>query len=256
MKLSRTKYALYGNLQSVKMRRRHRLFTVEGVKAVTDISRHYRIESLILGPDAEVPSELKLQAPQIFEATNVEMKGMSCFTTPSSVMGVFHIPDDEIPQIDENRLYLLLDGVRDPGNLGTIIRTCHWFGIFDIFASYDTVDCYNPKVVQSTMGSLGAVRVHYVNIPQFIIEHEGMPVYGTLLEGTDIYRATLASRGLIVMGNEGVGISPAVRELLTVGLNIPPATRNHGESLNVSIATAIVLSQFHQDKRAYQRHGG
>lgn len=246
MKLSRTKYSLYGNLQSVKMRRRHGLFTAEGQKAVSDLARHFRLESLILGPEAEIPPALCVEAPVIYDATAAEMKGLSCFSTPSFVMGVFHIPDAERPVVDEDKLYLMLDGVRDPGNLGTIIRTCHWFGIFDIFASYDTVDCFNPKVVQATMGSLGAVRVHYCDLGEVIHEHPSMPVYGTLLEGSDIYHASLGDNGFIVMGNEGVGISPAIRSELTVGLNIPPATANHGESLNVSIATAIVLAQFRQ----------
>lgn len=246
MKLSRTKYALYGNLQSVKMRRRHGLFTAEGLKSVSDISRHFRLEALVLGPDSDVAPELRAEAPNIYEATTSEMKGMSGFTTPSSVMGVFRIPDAEEPEVDTNKLYLMLDGVRDPGNLGTIIRTCHWFGIYDVFASYDTVDCYNPKVVQATMGSLGAVRVHYCDLEELIRQHRQMPVYGTLLHGRDIFKAPLTANGFVVMGNEGVGISPAIRDMITVGLNIPPANSNHGESLNVSIATAIVLAQFQQ----------
>lgn len=246
MKLSRTKYSLYGNLQSVKMRRRHGLFTAEGQKAVGDLALHFRMEALILGPGAGIWPELRVEAPVIYEASAAEMKGLSCFSTPSQVMGVFHIPEPEMPVVDEDKLYLMLDGVRDPGNLGTIIRTCHWFGVFDIFASYDTVDCFNPKVVQATMGSLGGVRVHYCDLGELIRRHTGMPVYGTLLEGRNIYHAPLEANGFIVMGNEGVGISPVIRDMLTVGLNIPPATANHGESLNVSIATAIVLSQFRQ----------
>lgn len=246
MKLSRTKYALYGNLHSVKMRRRHGMFTVEGLKAVSDIARHFRMEALILGPDADVSQELRAEAPEIYEATASDMRGLSGFSTPSSVMGVFRIPEDDIAEVYQDKLYLMLDGVRDPGNLGTIIRTCHWFGIYDVFASYDTVDCYNPKVVQATMGSLGAVRVHYCDLGALIREHRDMPVYGTLLEGCDIFKTPLTSNGFVVMGNEGVGISPAIREMITVGLNIPPAGSNHGESLNVSIATAIVLSQFRQ----------
>lgn len=244
MKLSRTKYALYGNLKSLKMRRRHGLFTVEGLKAVTDMSRYFSMEALIIGPGAEAPSELRVEAQTVYEASDSEMKGLSGFTTPSPFMAVFNIPDIEMPEVEEDKLFLMLDGVRDPGNLGTIIRTCHWFGIFDVFASYDTVDCYNPKVVQATMGSLGAVRVHYCDLERVITEHKDMPVYGTFLDGDDIFTTNLQTRGFIIMGNEGTGISPSVRRLVTVGLNIPPATSNHGESLNVSVATAIVLAQF------------
>lgn len=244
MRLSRTKATLYGNLQTVKMRRRHGLFAVEGMKAVTDMSSHYTMEALIATPEAELPDSLVASAGIVYEATPAEMKALGSFTTPSSVMGIFRIPADVAPVIDDSRLYLMLDGVRDPGNLGTIIRTCHWFGIFDILASHDCVDCYNPKTVQATMGSLGAVQVHYCNLADIVKDHPTMPVYGTLLEGENIFRSTLSDHGFIVMGNEGTGISEQMRGMLTQGLHIPPATDNHGESLNVAIATAVVLAQF------------
>lgn len=245
MKLSRTKTSLYGNLQSVKMRRRHGLFTVEGRKAVSDMSRHYVLEAL-LTTETDATEQLNItSADKIYELTASEMKNISSFSTPSDVMGIFRIPqktDDD--NIDDDKLYLLLDGVRDPGNLGTIIRTCHWFGIYDIYASFDSVDCYNPKTVQATMGSLGSVRVHYCNLQDLLNSHPSMPVYGTLLEGDNIFESKLTQYGFIVMGNEGTGISSSIRARLTHGLNIPPATTNHGESLNVAIATAIVLAQF------------
>lgn len=249
MKLSRTKAALYGNLQTVKMRRRHGLFTVEGAKAVTDMASHFQMTALIVESGCELSDTLISKCVgtancEIYEVSSREMKELSSFSTPSPVMGVFRIPEETETVIDKYKLYLLLDGVRDPGNLGTIIRTCHWFGIFDIFASHDTVDCYNPKVVQATMGSLGAVRVNYCNPEKLVAENPGMPVYGTLLEGENIFTAELTSNGFVVMGNEGTGISESMRKLLTVGLNIPPATSNHGESLNVAVATAIVLAQF------------
>ena len=129
-------------------------------------------------------------------------------------------------------------------NLGTIIRTCHWFGVFDIYASFDTVDCYNPKVVQATMGSLGAVRVSYCNLKEMIESHRDMHVYGTLLNGENLFEAHPEPRGFIVMGNEGKGITDEMKRLLTQAYTIPPATSNHGESLNVAIATAIVLAKF------------
>lgn len=243
MKLSNTKKSLYGNLQTVKMRRRHRLFTAEGAKAVTDLARHFDVEALVTIGEI-VPDLIVLAPGAAYEVSESEMKHISSFTTPSDVMGVFRIPEETTVDIDPSRLYLMLDGVRDPGNLGTIIRTCHWFGIRDILASYDTVDCYNPKTVQATMGSLGAVRVHYCNLGQIIADNPEMPVYGTLLEGDNIFEATLDTRGFIVMGNEGTGISPGMRRLLTRGLNIPPSSNDHAESLNVAVATAIVLALF------------
>lgn len=243
MRISRNKMALYGNLHTVKMRRRHGLFTAEGAKAVEDLSRYFQIDALILREGTEVASELRVEAPAVYEVTEGEMKKLSEFTTPSDVMGVFRIPEQSVPEPDSSKLYVMLDGVRDPGNLGTIIRTCHWFGVFDIYASYDTVDCYNPKVVQATMGSLGAVRVSYCNLKELIESHRDMPVYGTLLNGDNLFEAHPEPRGFIVMGNEGKGITEELKQMLTQAYTIPPATCNHGESLNVAIATAIVLAR-------------
>ncbi len=253
MKLSKTRSSLYGNLRTVKMRRRHSLFTVEGEKGVTDTLNHYSLEALLLTPEANLPENVLKSAREVYEVEPSEMKALSSFTTPSAVMGIFRIPEhSDLEPINEDELYVMLDGVRDPGNLGTIIRTCHWFGIRRIFASYDSVDCYNPKAVQSAMGSLGAVRVEYTDLVEIIREHRGMPVYGTLLEGEDVFNAPLGNNGFIVMGNEGKGLSEELRKALTVALNIPPATDNHGESLNVAVATAIVLAQF---ESAHRRSG-
>jgi TrmH family RNA methyltransferase len=141
--------------------------------------------------------------------------------------------------------------VQDPGNLGTIIRTCDWFGVHDIYCSKDTADCYNPKVVQATMGALARVRVHYINIEEWLTEKRktGVPIYGTLLEGGNMYAdGAIAdkSKGVIIMGSEGNGISAAIRELITHPIRIPsfPENAETSESLNVGIATAIVLAEF------------
>ena len=164
-------------------------------------------------------------------------------------------------------MVLALDGIQDPGNLGTIIRTCDWFGVHDIFCSPDTADCYNPKVVQATMGALARVRIHYVDLPEWLKEQKGN-IFGTLLEGRDMYEVLqsegrsnsvsgltgeaglTAKRSIIVMGNEGNGISPAIRRLITHPVRIPsyPADAETSESLNVSIATAIVLAEFRRPK--------
>jgi TrmH family RNA methyltransferase len=141
--------------------------------------------------------------------------------------------------------------VQDPGNLGTIIRTCDWFGVHDIYCSKDTADCYNPKVVQATMGALARVRVHYMNVKEYLqqMREAGVPIYGTLLEGGNMYEKgaiTDKSKGVIIMGNEGNGISPEIRQLITHPIRIPsyPADADTSESLNVGIATAIVLAEF------------
>lgn len=245
MKLSKSRISLYANLKTVKMRRRHGLFTVEGEKGVLDTMRYFYPEALIVTPDAGLPKEVLFKADELYEASVSEMKSLTNFSTPSNIMGVFRIPaSKEREQIDSGRLYLMLDGVRDPGNLGTIIRTAHWFGVTRIFASYDSVDCYNPKVVQAAMGSLGPVTVEYADLENIIRENPDLPVYGTLLEGEDIFKATLSQNGFVVMGNEGQGISGALLRRLTKALNIPPATACHGESLNVAVATGVVLAQF------------
>lgn len=172
------------------------------------------------------------------------MRRLSNFVTSPDYLGVFQIPEERMPQITPGGLYVMLDGVRDPGNLGTILRTCHWFGIKAILASRDCADLYNPKCVQACMGSLGHLPVGYVNLEEVIDSNPGMPVYGLLLEGKDIYRAPLRREGFIVMGNEGKGISEAIRRKVTHPLTIPPYSQDHGESLNVGAATAATLAIF------------
>ena len=183
-------------------------------------------------------------------ASPVEIEQMSSLRTPQGTIAVFRKPIAH-NQYPLSNLILALDGVQDPGNLGTIIRTCDWFGIHDILCSRDTADCFNPKVVQATMGALARVRLHYVDLPQVLaeIKAEGTPLYGTLLEGINMYQPHAIAdkqQGVIIMGNEGKGISPAVRQLITHPLLIPsyPADAETSESLNVGIATAIVLAEF------------
>ena len=149
------------------------------------------------------------------------------------------------PATIQDQLVLALDGVQDPGNLGTIIRIADWFGISDIFCSADTADVWNPKVIQATMGSIARVRITYTDLVALIKEAQ-VPVYGTLLDGDNIYQQTLSQNGIIVMGNEGNGISPEIRQLITNKLLIPDFNTgdSHAESLNVAIATAITCSEF------------
>ena len=145
----------------------------------------------------------------------------------------------------EDRPHVVLHCPGDGGNVGTIIRTCDWFGVHDIVCSLDTADCYNPKVVQATMGALARVRVHYVDLPKWLAEQQ-IPIVGTLLDGTNMYESHLPQKGIIVMGNEGNGISQEVRKLISLPIRIPSYPKNveTSESLNVSIATAIVLAEF------------
>ena len=167
---------------------------------------------------------------------------------PQQVLALFPIdgPSAATCALADDELVLALDGIQDPGNLGTIIRIADWFGIQRIYCSTDTADAYNPKVVQATMGSIARVSIYYTDLRQFIANRpEGMPVYGTLLDGENLYAQQKENRGIIVMGNEGRGISPEIIPLLTHRLLIPPypADRRTAESLNVATATAIVCAE-------------
>ena len=236
-KISKAQVKLVKSLQQKKFRDELGLFVAEGDKCVSELRKSF--EFVHLYREGE-------------NATRTEIEQMSGLRAPQGVIGVFRKkPLSDLPQEgQENSLILALDGIQDPGNLGTIIRTCDWFGVHDIFCSLDTADCYNPKVVQATMGALARVRVHYVDLPKWLKEQK-CPIIGTLLEGKDMYESLssihpLTHSFIIVMGNEGNGISPAVRSLITHPIRIPsyPKNAETSESLNVSIATAIVLAEF------------
>ena len=228
-------------LQQKKCRDAEGLFVAEGEKCVNDLKEAFELV-LLVTPD---------------NATQKEIEQMSSLRTPQGVIGVFKRRldmGDGVLDMGDGVL-LALDGVQDPGNLGTIIRTCDWFGIHHIICSRETADCYNPKVVQATMGALARVKVHYVdNLPNVLREYQemGYPIYGTLLDGKNMYGPMAIpnkEKGIIVMGNEGNGISPAVRDMVTHPLLISsyPANTPTSESLNVSIATAIVLAEFRRN---------
>jgi TrmH family RNA methyltransferase len=238
--LSKNQIKWVRSLQQKKQRDAEGVFVAEGHKCVEELRAAFELV-LLVTPD---------------NATEVEIAQMSNLRTPQGVIGVFrkrHITSSPHHLITSSPqgFVLALDGVQDPANLGTIIRTCDWFGVHDIYCSMDTADCYNPKVVQATMGALARVRVHYIDIREWLKEKRdtGVPVYGTLLEGGNMYTdGAIADKnqGVIIMGNEGNGISPAIRELITHPIRIPsyPENAETSESLNVGIATAIVLAEF------------
>ena len=176
-----------------------------------------------------------------------EMERISQLKSANSVLAVVELPSSRLASVKpEKNLILALDRVQNPGNLGTIIRLADWFGISDIVCSEDTADCFNPKVVQATMGAILRVRVHYTNLAKWLASQSGTKVYGTFLEGENIYSAELDKSGIIVMGNEGQGISAEVAECVSHKLLIPPypADRCGSESLNVAVATAVICSEF------------
>ncbi len=244
MELSKAKFNLFASLGSAKMRRKHSLFTVEGEKSVADTAGHFSLVALIRVKGHEIG--FAHDASKVFDVTPDEMRRLSNLSTASPLMAVYSLPAASEAQALKvpYDLYVVLDGVQDPGNLGTIIRTCHWFGIYKIFASRDTVDVFNPKTIQATMGSLAHVEVIYCDLLSLLEANPALPVYGTLLEGDDLFTTEVKREGFIVMGNEGKGITAPIRSRVTKPLFIPPADpSNHSESLNVAIATAIVVSR-------------
>ena len=176
-----------------------------------------------------------------------EMERISQLKTANAVLAVVELPKHKLALANPAKnLVLALDRIQNPGNLGTIIRLADWFGISDIVCSEDTADCFNPKVVQATMGAILRVRVHYTNLAKWLSAQGDAKVYGTFLEGENIYNAQLEKSGVIVMGNEGQGISDEVAECVSHKLLIPPypADRCGSESLNVAVATAVICSEF------------
>ena len=228
-----------------KNRRNERLFVAEGPKVVEELMASYRPRAVFATSQWKGKDSL----PTGMEAETVsadELCRLSFQQHPQQVVAVFEMGETGKPQVPQGQLTLMLDGVQDPGNFGTIIRIADWYGINNIICSIDTADAYNPKVVQATMGSLARVRVTYAPLlPVLKSLPEDMPIYGTLLDGADIYASELSSQGVIIMGNEGNGISEEVRAWVKRPLLIPSFRRgDHAESLNVAIATAITCSEF------------
>lgn len=214
-----------------------------------DTLPHFKVRYLIATDEWLSVHDEVSRCGAVVTASHRDLERMSDLKSASDVIAVYDIPEQilDIPTLS-GRLVLALDSVQDPGNLGTIIRTADWFGVRDIICSRTTADLYNPKVVQATMGAISRIRVHYTDLEKALTEASalGMPVFGTLLDGVDIYTSELSPSGVIVMGNEGNGLSEGVRSLVDHRLLIPsyPPSEPTSESLNVAIATAICLSEF------------
>lgn len=239
---------LVRSLETKKGREREGLFVAEGPKVVGDLL-HIMEPHIIFATRGWIEEHGSRAQGTVVELSSEELRKLSFLQHPQQVMALFPIKEADDIQLDanDNNLYIALDGVQDPGNLGTIIRIADWFGITRIFCSRDTVDVYNPKVVQATMGSVARVEVVYTDLARFFASlPEGYPVYGTFLDGEDIYKKSLTSHGVIVMGNEGRGISSEIAELVNSRLLIPNFHKGEttADSLNVAIATAIVCSEF------------
>lgn len=235
-------------LGSTKHRREEQLFVAEGTRCVIELLPLLQCRMLIATEDwLTGHKQPTLIADEIFVATEAQIKKMSQQQSPQPVIAVFDIPHAEfdLKSGTSSELVLALDSVRDPGNMGTIIRLADWYGIKHILCSTDTVDVYNPKVVQATMGAIGRVKTHYINLDEALAQIEA-PIYGTFLDGENIYNTPLTPTGVIVMGNEANGISAQVAQRVDHRLFIPPypATADTVESLNVGVAAAITVSEF------------
>lgn len=248
--LSKAKIKLIKSLEQKKKRREERLFVAEGPKVVGDLLPYFTCR-LIVAESSWLNIHPKVQATEIIEATQEDLCKASFLKAPQQVLALFELPSyPTLHDIANKELCLALDDVQDPGNLGTIIRVADWFGIHHIFCSIGTADAYSPKTIQATMGAIARVHVHYVNLPEYLhCIHRDMPqipLYGTFLEGENIYKERLSSNGIIIMGNEGNGISKQIEEHITHKLFIPNYPKGYmtSESLNVAIATAITCAEF------------
>jgi len=245
--LSASKRKLIASLQQPKHRREQRMFVVEGAKCISEAIDTFECRMIVATHAWLEESGMPVpHGTEVYKGTRADMERISSMNNAPEVIAVMAMPDQPAG-INTSGLTVALDGVQDPGNLGTIIRACDWFGVRTIVCSRDTVDVYNPKVIQATMGALARVDVAYTDLPEWLGKlPRNIPVYGTFLNGVEIYTASLPARGVIVMGNEGKGISAPVAGKVSHRLFIPPYPRDarHVESLNVSMATAVILSQF------------
>lgn len=239
---------MIASLGSSKGRKETGYFIAEGTKCVIDTWNYFSCRYLLATPQWIDDNIQKLPTATPISVKRSDIEKMSQLSTPTNVIAVYDIPQIQPLTRDliKDKLTLILDRIQDPGNLGTIIRVADWFGVENIVCSKDTADVYNPKVVQATMGAISRVKLHYCNLVEFIHEHCDIPVYGTFLDGDNIYSTELAQQGFIIMGNEGQGISSEISTLVNHRLLIPsfPHNRQTSESLNVGTATAITLAEF------------
>lgn len=244
--LTKAEAKLIRSLAQKKYRDELQLFLAEGPKVVGELLRYFPCRMVVA--TAEWLAENK-PACSKREVTETELSRLSLLKAPQDVLAVFGKPSESTTEALKapTSLALALDGIQDPGNLGTIIRTADWMGIRSIYASTDTADCYAPKVVQATMGALGRIRIHYGNLTDTLtrLQKEGLCICGTFMQGENLYEATIPTPAVIVMGNEGNGIRPDVETCCQRRLTIPryAPEAESSESLNVAIATAIVCSE-------------
>jgi len=235
--LSKNQIKLITSLKQKKFRDQHGFFVAEGTKTINELlESNFELFHLfsICSFNIDAKSETLISED--------ELKKISFLKTPNKALAVFKIPKQKA--IDFNQLIIALDNIRDPGNLGTIIRLCDWFDVKDLICSKETVDCFNPKVIQATMGSITRVNVSYVDLREYLSESSS-EVFGAFMDGDNVYSEPLPNKGILVLGNEANGISKPIETLVNKRLAIPRfGNLKVTESLNVATATAIFLSEF------------
>lgn len=246
--LSKSKVKQIRSLELKKFRNELNAFVAEGNKLVADMLHTFECDLLIAKP-SWMATQGDIPAKELLEADEEDIRKASFLKNPQDVLAVFQRPAWSLEEADPTtQLVLALDGIQDPGNLGTIIRLADWFGIEHIVCSPDTADVFSPKTVQATMGALTHVKVHYTDLAAYLTTQTEryIPLYGTFLDGENMYAKELSETGIIIMGNEGNGIRPAIEELINEKLYIPnyPQERETSESLNVAIATAVICAEF------------
>lgn len=247
--LSSSQIKFIRSLAQKKERDLSGLFVAEGEKTISELINYFPCRLLVCSN--EQLKNRSYPAKETIQASTKELERASFQKTPQGMIAVFEKPSRIFSSKNiEKGLYLALDGVQNPGNLGTIIRLADWFGIRQLFCSPDTADAFGPKTVQATMGALGRVEVYYVDLVQFLEQiSPSTPIFGTFLGGSSIYTESLPKDAIVVMGSEGTGISEPVASQITRRLEIPsyPPNVSTSESLNVAVATAIVCSEFRRN---------
>ncbi|MFY9243191.1 MAG: RNA methyltransferase [Polaribacter sp.] len=239
MNISKNQLKTITSLSQKKYRQKHSLFLVEGVKVVNEIlNSSFEVDTIFATEDFES----NFSTDKIITISEKDLQKVSNLKAPNKVLGLFKIPDEK--PLQKTGLTIVLDAINDPGNLGTIIRLCDWFGVTQLVCSKDTVDCYNPKVVQASMGSLTRVSVKYIDLKSYL-EETNLPTFIADMDGENVYKSKLPKEAILIMGNEANGVTDEIKKLVKNKISIPRFGENQEiESLNVATATAILLSEF------------
>jgi len=247
--LSKSQISFIKSLHQKKYRKEHGIFIIEGIKSIIEfIPSAYQIHSIYYLPQYQsllpkLPSNIKL-----FEVNNAELEKISTLQAPQGVLALVNTPGTAVfdKSLLANNFSLVLDGIQDPGNLGTIIRTADWFGFNQVICSMNTVEVYNPKTVQATMGSLCRVNVSYMDL-ELLMKDINIPVFGAMLNGSSLYDTDFGTEGLVILGNEGQGVSPEIINFITYPVTIPRV--GEAESLNVAVSAAIFCADIRRNMK-------